>query len=115
MYLAANLKFLRKKMGKTQDALSSEVNIGRTTIANYEAGISEPNVDNLLSFAKYFGISLDALLSKNLEKEGFLKENVNSDEKDTMLRAAIGDSKQVPLLPKGYSGIPQVVTVDSHG
>jgi transcriptional regulator with XRE-family HTH domain len=117
MYLAANLKFLRKKMGKTQDALSSEVNIGRTTIANYEAGISEPNVDNLLSFAKYFGISLDTLLSKNLEKDGFLKDNVNSEEKDIMLRTAIGGASatQIPLLPKGYSGIPQIVTVDSNG
>ena len=55
MYLAKNLKFLRKKSGKTQDALSSELNIGRTTLANYEAGVSEPNVDTLCTIAKYFG------------------------------------------------------------
>jgi len=54
MYLASNLKFLRKKSGKTQDALSSEVNIGRTTIANYEAGISEPNLETLLTFSNFF-------------------------------------------------------------
>ena len=29
MYLAANLKYLRKKSGKTQDALSFDVKIGR--------------------------------------------------------------------------------------
>ena len=66
MYLPANIKFLRKKMRKTQDALSAEVNIGRTTIANYEAGISEPNLENLLAFSNYFGISIDDLLSKNM-------------------------------------------------
>jgi len=48
MHLAGNLKYLRKKSGKTQDALSSELKIGRTTIANYESGISEPNVETLL-------------------------------------------------------------------
>ena len=62
MHLAANIKFLRKKAGKTQDALSSEVNIGRTTIANYEAAISEPNVENLLTFSSDFGVSMDDLL-----------------------------------------------------
>jgi len=69
MNLAGNLKFLRKKFGKTQDSLSSELNIGRTTIANYESGLSEPNVETLLIFSNYFGISVDNLLSMNLEKE----------------------------------------------
>ena len=104
MYLASNLKFLRKKMGKTQDALSSEVNIGRTTIANYESGISEPNVDTLLTFANYFGISLDELLSKNME------DFIKSGEKDMMLKGAFG---QKPLM--GYSSIPKIITVDSGG
>ncbi|NDC43287.1 MAG: XRE family transcriptional regulator, partial [Chitinophagia bacterium] len=70
MNLAANLKHLRKKLGKTQDALSAELNIGRTTLANYEAGISEPNIDTLRLFANFFGITLDALVSGNLEKGG---------------------------------------------
>ena len=61
MYLAKNLRFLRKKVGKTQGGLSVELNIGRTTIANYEAGLSEPNLENLVTFSKYFGISLDLI------------------------------------------------------
>ncbi len=104
MYLAANLKFLRKKSGKTQDALSSDVNIGRTTIANYEAGISEPNVDTLLTFSKYFGIPLDDLLSKNME------DIIKSGEKDIMLKGAF---EQKPLL--GYNSIPKIITVDNSG
>jgi transcriptional regulator with XRE-family HTH domain len=103
MNLAANIRFLRKKMGKTQDALSSEVNIGRTTIANYEAGISEPNLETLLMFSNYFGISLDELLSKKME------DSFKSNEKDLMLRGAF------PNSPKGYSGIPRIITVDNSG
>jgi transcriptional regulator with XRE-family HTH domain len=104
MYLARNLKYLRKKSGKTQDALSSEVNIGRTTIANYEAGISEPNLENLIIFANYFGISLDHLLSKNLE------DIINSKEKDLMLHGAFAQK-----TVDAYNGIPRVITVDNGG
>lgn len=103
MYLAGNLKFLRKKSGKTQDALSSELKIGRTTIANYEAGISEPNVDTLLTFAKYFGVDIGTLLSKNME------DVINSNEKDIMLRAAF------PTSQAGYNNIPKIITVDNSG
>lgn len=110
MNLAGNLKYLRKKAGKTQDALSSELNIGRTTIANYEAGISEPNVETLLTFAKYFGVPVDALLSQNME------DYLRSAEKDVLLRSAIKkDSAPLSLPPSGYSGIPKVITVDSGG
>ena len=103
MYLANNLKFLRKKSGKTQDALSSAVNIGRTTIANYEAGISEPNLETLVTFSTFFGVSLDDLLSKNME------DIVKSNEKDIMLRAVS------PNVTTGYSSIPRIITVDNSG
>jgi transcriptional regulator with XRE-family HTH domain len=104
MYLASNLKFLRKKSGKTQDALSSEVNIGRTTIANYEAGISEPNLETLLTFSNFFGISLDDFLSKNME------DAANYNEKDLMLRAAFPQK-----CDNSYNNIPKIITVDNSG
>jgi len=102
MYLATNLKYLRKKSGKTQDALSVDVKIGRTTIANYEAGISEPNLETLITFSNYFGISLDELLSKNME------DVQKSNEKDVMLRSPFGSVE-------GYSRIPKIITVDNSG
>jgi transcriptional regulator with XRE-family HTH domain len=108
MFLANNLKHLRKKMSKTQDALSSEVGIGLTTIANYEAGISEPNLVTLRSLANYFGVTVDDLLSKNLEEDK--DDNNKSMEKDMMLRAVF------PSAPKNeYSGMPRIITVDAAG
>jgi transcriptional regulator with XRE-family HTH domain len=103
MSLGKNLKFLRKKLGKTQDALSSEVNIGRTTIANYEAEISEPNIETLLMFSRLYGVSLDILLSKNVE------EIYKSGEKDALLRTAFSDKDG------GYYSIPRIITVDNKG
>jgi transcriptional regulator with XRE-family HTH domain len=102
MYLASNLKFLRKKTGKTQDGLSSELKIGRTTIANYEAGISEPNVETLLLFSKFYGISMDGLLSTNMEEQHKLGRK-------SLAPAATSQ------LAQGYSAIPRIITVDSKG
>jgi len=103
MYLAKNLKFLRKKSGKTQDTLSSEVGIGRTTIANYEAAISEPNIETLLMFSRLYGVSLDLLMSKNVE------EIYKSGEKDALFQTAFKDGVG------GYVSIPRIITVDQKG
>ncbi len=106
MHLSANLKYLRKKNGKTQDGLSAELKIGRTTIANYEAGISEPNVETLCAFAKYFAVSVDDLVSKNLEVDALI---VNAAE--------TGKPFIDPKANKTgkFTGVPQVITVDKEG
>lgn len=106
MYLANNLKYLRKKMSKTQDGLSAELGIGRTTIANYEAGISEPSIETIRTFAKYFGVSIDDLLSTNMESA--TDSNEPKPNKDVLLRAATSAGA-------AYSNIPQIITVDSRG
>jgi transcriptional regulator with XRE-family HTH domain len=98
MFFAPNLKFLRKKAGKTQDNMSSDLKIGRTTIANYEAGLSEPNIETLVKFANYFGVSIDGFLSKNMEAEIL-------DSLPPLIGQAEG----------GYTGIPRVITVDNEG
>lgn len=99
MNLSANLKYLRKKHGKTQDVLSAELRIGRTTLANYESGVSEPSVETLLQIAKYFGITVDELLSENLE---------SSMGKSSLIAKATGKNAS-------YSSIPKVITVDYEG
>lgn len=101
MFLPGNLKFLRKKSGRTQDGLSAELKIGRTTIANYESGVSEPNVETLLTFSNFFGVSVDMLLSVNLEKE------ISNDKSGN-----ISGSKGT-IIP--FNTMPKVVTVDNEG
>lgn len=99
MKLSTNLRYLRKKLGKTQDALSVELSIGRTTLANYEAGISEPNVETLLTIANFFGISVDELLSTNLENQ----------------QPRIIGLPAPGTPPQKYNDIPRIITVDSKG
>jgi transcriptional regulator with XRE-family HTH domain len=111
MYFKSNLKFLRKKLGKTQDEFGSQVNIGRTTIANYEAGISEPNMDTLILFSRIFGVPLDDLLSKNMEAiHNAARGEATANEKDLMLRGAFPQK-----LKDTYNNIPKIITVDNSG
>ncbi|MGN6566764.1 MAG: XRE family transcriptional regulator, partial [Flavipsychrobacter sp.] len=97
---------MRKKSGKTQDALSTDLKIGRTTIANYEAGISEPNLETLLTFANYFGATADELLSTNMEEQV-------KNPKTKALVAGNDAQKVSEAVP--YNKIPQVITVDREG
>ncbi|GHB37683.1 hypothetical protein GCM10008106_18640 [Mongoliitalea lutea] len=65
MYLNANIKFLRKQKGLTQETLAHALGISRSKLAGYELNISPP-LEKLLEFADYFGVSVDILLRKEL-------------------------------------------------
>jgi transcriptional regulator with XRE-family HTH domain len=66
-YFAQNLKHLRKRHARTQEQLGQEIKLGRTTIANYEAGLSSPtDPEILVRLSHVFGISIDELLTRDL-------------------------------------------------
>lgn len=69
------LKVLRKKQGLTQKSLSNMLNISQSAYANWENGKREPNFEKLSMLACIFDVSIDYLLSENLEisKESYLK------------------------------------------
>jgi len=66
MFLSENLKHLRHKTGLSQKELSDKLQIGRSTLAEYERGKAEPNLDTLIKLAKLFAVSLDQLIAQNL-------------------------------------------------
>lgn len=65
-YLGKNLRYLRKQMSKTQSEIASLIRKGQTTIGNWENGISEPNLDELLVISNFFDIPLDILVKVDL-------------------------------------------------
>lgn len=69
------LKVLRKKKGLTQQEVADLVHVDRVRITNWENGKREPNFENLSMLACIFDVSIDFLLSENLEisKETYLK------------------------------------------
>ncbi|HPF02451.1 MAG TPA: LexA family transcriptional regulator [Bacteroidales bacterium] len=68
MYFASNIKFLRKRRGRTQDDVAVTLNLKRSTLSGYENGIAEPGIEILVSFARYYYMSVDTLLRVDLSK-----------------------------------------------
>jgi transcriptional regulator with XRE-family HTH domain len=68
-FLGKNLRHLRKQTSKTQSEIASLIQKGQTTIGNWENGISEPNLNELLIISNFFDISVDKLLKADLSEE----------------------------------------------
>jgi transcriptional regulator with XRE-family HTH domain len=65
-YLGKNMRYLRKQLSKTQSEIASLIKKGQTTIGNWENGISEPNLDELLIISNFFDMPLDTLVKVDL-------------------------------------------------
>lgn len=68
MLLAENIKYLRGKEQLNQEAFGQLFKIKRTALANYETGVSRPDLESLVEISKYFDISIDDLLHTDLKK-----------------------------------------------
>ena len=69
MFISSNLKFLRKEKGLSQEEVSRDLSIKRTTLSGYENDSAEPNAENLIRIANYYGISVDILLKQDLNSD----------------------------------------------
>jgi transcriptional regulator with XRE-family HTH domain len=77
-YIRENIRYLRRLQGLTQEELSDTLNIKRSQLGAYEEGRAKPNYEVLVNMAKFFSITLDAFITKNLEKSKLSP----ADEKD---------------------------------
>ncbi len=66
MYFASNIKFLRRRRGRTQDDVASALQMKRSTLSGYENGVAQPGIEALVAFSGYFNISLDTMLKVDL-------------------------------------------------
>lgn len=57
------LQELRKKNGLTQEELAGALFVSRTAVSKWESGRGYPNIDSLKAIGKFFGITIDELLS----------------------------------------------------
>lgn len=56
------LKKARNDTGFTQREVTKETGIAQSTLANYETGRTEPDLENLGILADFYGVSVDWLL-----------------------------------------------------
>jgi transcriptional regulator with XRE-family HTH domain len=67
MYFKSNIKLLRKRKGRTQDDVSSALDMKRSTLSGYENGVGHPNLGTLTLFSDYFGVAIDTLIKVDME------------------------------------------------
>jgi transcriptional regulator with XRE-family HTH domain len=81
--IGENIKFLRKRLGKSQEELATLLKLTRSTLSGYENGVAEPSIDTLTVISNFFDLSIDDLVKKQLSK-------VSSNELETIL-GRVGD------------------------
>lgn len=92
-YLNQNLTFLRKKIGFKQAEMLDTLGFKRTTWATWELGYSEPSIDKLLKIVEYFGVTLDEIVTEDLEAKGKVDEkteSLNNEKKGKEKRKVYG-------------------------
>ena len=54
---------LRKAKGLTQEELAKSLYVSRTAVSKWESGRGYPNIDSLKAISRFFGVTIDELLS----------------------------------------------------
>ena len=76
------LKELRLENGETQKDLANSIEVGRTTISEYESGKIVPKQEGLLKIANHFNVSVDYLTGVSNERAA---RKQNASDLDALL------------------------------
>lgn len=68
--LSTNLKRLRKIYGYTQEDLAEKINISRQSVAKWESGESNPDIESCIKLSKLYDVRLDDLVNYSEEESG---------------------------------------------
>lgn len=63
----SKLKKARENTGFTQREVSTETKIAQSTLAKYETGRTQPDIENLGILADFYGVSVDWLIGVNIK------------------------------------------------
>ena len=104
--LPKNLKHLRSKKGLNQLDMESWLGVGRSTWSNYENGVTDPSIKDIINFAKFFRVTMDQLILHDLGakdplpkkqklKSRMLRKKIVSATNSTVTYAAETEMKQL--------------------
>ncbi len=67
LYIGEQLKALRKKKQITQEVLADILGVSYQSVSRWELGVCYPDMELLPTIANYFGVSIDKLLSNDVD------------------------------------------------
>jgi transcriptional regulator with XRE-family HTH domain len=70
MNVARKLHDLRKEKDLTQAEVAKAVGVHQRHVSSWETGKTMPSLETLLKLSKFFGVSIDYLVSDNIPREG---------------------------------------------
>ncbi len=105
-YVGENIKKIRQAKKLSQADFSKIFNLARASVGAYEEGRSEPKIEMLISMANYFGISIDALLTRKLTVNEIF--NVNT------LNEKLNRAHQLKGSPKRSDRTVRLVKADGY-
>ena len=62
MEIGAQIKARRQELNMTQEMLANKLNVGRSTVSNWEIGRNYPDLQLIVSISDVLNLSLDTLL-----------------------------------------------------
>ena len=110
------LQELRKQKGMTQEELAESLYVSRTAISKWESGRGYPNIDSLKVIARFFGVTIDELLSGDelltiAEEDTKQKEKHLRDLAFGLLDCSIAMFFFLPFFGQTVDGILQEVSL----
>lgn len=102
---------MRNQYGFSQEELANVLKLNRSTLANYEQGKREPNIETLKLFADFFNTSIDFLVNGYNKTGSIIVLNTNHNpiseiktEEVVAVKVTVGDGteKSPYMLVKQY-------------
>lgn len=100
--ISDNIKYLRKRMGLTQEQFAEAIGIKRSLIGAYEEARADPRINNLIKMAEISGTSVDLMISKDVSKLSESELNVDRFKRGKEVLAITVDENQrenIELVP----------------
>lgn len=116
MELNEKLQELRKQKGLTQEELAEYLFVSRTAVSKWESGRGYPNIDSLKAIAKFFGVTIDELLSGEelltlAEKDNKQRQTHVGDLIFGLLDCSVALFFFLPLFGQKAAGAVQAVSL----
>ncbi|BDD05422.1 helix-turn-helix domain-containing protein [Aureibacter tunicatorum] len=106
--IGKNIKKIRGVKKMSQAVFADLFNLARPSIGAYEEGRSEPKIETIIQISTYFGLSIDALLTRELTVNEMYNFDIFEDlpESNSLFKSA-SQYPSIPLVPieahKSYS------------
>lgn len=98
--ISANLKYLRKKKGLTQQQFADNMEIKRSLIGAYEEDRAEPKYDLLKKIAEYFDLTIDEFINEKIDDKWKPKpKSQGSNLRVLSISVDKDDNENIELVP----------------